>query len=147
MASPRGSRSRKGVGTDWSALARTAEGMRAHAYAPYSKYTVGAALIAEMADGSLREFTGANVENASYGLAICAERTAVASAVIAGARCIRAIAIATRGPRPAAPCGMCRQALAEFADDLPIALVVRGKLVRKTRLSKLLPDAFRRGSL
>lgn len=126
----------------WQMLAEQAEAMRACAYAPYSGYAVGAALLARDAKGSESVFTGANVENASYGLCVCAERNAVAAAVLAGARELLAMAIATPGPEPAAPCGMCRQVMAEFARDLPVALVVEGKIVQRTTLQKLLPMAF-----
>ena len=120
-------------------LVRAALDARARAYAPYSGYAVGAALRAR--DG--RVFTGANVENASYGLSVCAERSAVVQAVAAGARELDALAVATTSSPPAAPCGMCRQTLAEFARDLPIALANdRGEVVHVT-LAELLPRAFR----
>lgn len=118
--------------------------MRARAYAPYSGYTVGAALLAR--DPALPRtdqlFTGANVENASFGLCVCAERNAVAAAVLAGARELVALAVATPGPAPGAPCGMCRQVLAEFARDLPIALVVGGAIAKRATLAELIPLAF-----
>jgi cytidine deaminase len=127
---------------DWRRLAREAEAMRLRSYAPYSKYTVGSALLARDGRGPLQLFTGANVENASYGLCICAERTAIAAAVLTGARELVAIAIATAGPEPGAPCGSCRQVMAEFATDLPVALVVDGAIRARTTLAKLLPLAF-----
>lgn len=112
---------------------------RRGAYAPYSGYSVGA--VVQAVDGRL--FSGANVENASYGLSICAERSAVAAAATAGARELRRIAIATGSSPPAAPCGMCRQTLAEFAHDLEIVLCNdRGERVQTT-LAALLPLAFR----
>ncbi|MBL8684773.1 MAG: cytidine deaminase [Myxococcales bacterium] len=127
----------------WTELARLAESMRARAYAPYSNYRVGAVLIARKdADGQNEVFVGANVENASYGLCACAERNAVAAAVLAGMKEFVALAVATEGPRPAAPCGMCRQVLAEFSKDLPIALVVGAKIVDRTSLAELLPRMF-----
>jgi cytidine deaminase len=90
-----------------------------------------------------RIFTGANVENASYGLSLCAERAAVAAAVNAGARELAAIAVATQSSPPAAPCGMCLQTLAEFAIDLSVILVNdRGQRVDRT-LVELVPFAFR----
>ncbi|MEE3219638.1 MAG: cytidine deaminase, partial [Planctomycetota bacterium] len=108
-------------------------------YAPYSSYQVGAAILA--ADG--RVFTGSNVENASYGMTLCAERVAVASAVAAGAREFSALAVATAGG--GTPCGACRQVLAEFCEDLPVLLVdvSREQAVAETMLRQLLPDRFR----
>ena len=108
-----------------------------NAHAPYSKFRVGAALLTRGG----RLFTGVNVENASYGLTICAERAAVASAVSEGERRFVRIAIATSTRRFTYPCGACRQVLAEFAPNLEI--LVAGKGVRRTRLSRLLPKAFR----
>ena len=120
------------------AAARTAA---TRAYAPYSHFPVGAALLA--ADG--RIFTGANVENASYGLTVCAERTALFAAVNAGVRHFQALALAAGTRTPATPCGACRQVLAEFCDDrLPVICGARiGKKVTRTTLGALLPDAFR----
>ena len=107
------------------------------AYAPYSNFHVGAALLSE--DGEV--FTGCNVENASYGLTICAERTAVFNAVSQGKRRFLAIAIAS--PDACPPCGACRQVLNEFQPDMIIYLGdENGKLIHETRLAKLLPDAF-----
>lgn len=106
------------------------------AYAPYSNYAVGAALL--MADG--RIFTGVNVENASYGLTICAERTAVFKAVSEGARKIVAIAVCTENG--GSPCGACRQVLVEFAGDVPVFLSDAQGNTRQTTLYALLPDHF-----
>ena len=111
--------------------------MREHSYAPYSQFAVGAALVTE--DGSV--FGGVNVENASYGLAICAERTAVASAVAAGHRSFRAIAIAGPETTVTAPCGACRQFLNEFNPQLEVAYTTPGG-VKVTTLDYLLADAF-----
>ena len=115
------------------------------AYAPYSAYPVGAALLA---GGAVH--TGANVENASYGLALCAERSAVARAVFAGARRIDAAAVATSSSPPAAPCGMCLQTLTEFAGDptaLRVILVNPAGERRELTLAELLPHGFRRDQL
>ncbi len=127
--------------TRWDELEAAASAVRSRAHAPYSGYTVGAAL--EVASG--RIFAGCNVENASYGLSLCAERSAIAQMVAAGERDPVAILIVTRGPIAGSPCGMCRQTLAEFALDLPVRLVVAGdpSATRDTTLAALLPDAFR----
>lgn len=111
---------------------------RGRAYVPYSHFAVGAALLS--ADG--RIFTGCNVENASYGLTMCAERVALFKAISEGARGFTAIAIAC-GAGPCAPCGACRQALREFAPDLLVIMTdAKGKEVRKERLPALLPSSF-----
>lgn len=129
----------------WAELEARAEAIRKHAHAPYSSYQVGAALMVE--GGAV--FAGCNVENASYGLSLCAERSAVAQMVAAGERHPVAIVVATRGPAPGSPCGMCRQTLAEFALDLPVRLVAFGPTVARktTSLAALLPDAFRADAL
>ncbi len=107
------------------------------AYAPYSKFPVGAAL---RTTGG-KNFTGTNVENASYGLTICAERSAVFSAVAAGERRFECLAISV--PGGGSPCGACRQVLREFAPDLRILIGDEdGRLVREASLATLLPDSF-----
>lgn len=121
----------------WRDLARAAERVRKNAHAPYSKYRVGAALLT-----SRGVVSGCNVENAAYPLCICAEASAVASAVSQGYTRWKAIAVATEGPEAAAPCGACRQILAEFGTDLPVGLVVGGKVVRVVTVAELLPFAF-----
>ncbi len=120
---------------DQKLLAAAREAMRS-AYIPYSHYAVGACLLAE--DG--RTFTGCNVENASFGATICAERTAVVKAVSEGARKFTAIAIAASGSAPY-PCGMCRQVLNEFGPGMRV-LVTWGDEVRETTLDALLPHSF-----
>lgn len=111
---------------------------RQQAYAPYSKFLVGAAVLTD--DGKV--VAGANVENASYGLTICAERVAATAAVAAGARSITAVAIATAGA--ASPCGACRQVLAEFGGSMAVLLVDADdpSAVRTTTLDQLLPEQF-----
>jgi cytidine deaminase len=121
-------------------LDHRARAAQARAYAPYSKFAVGAAI---QMDGQV--FEGANVENASYGLGVCAERTAVFAAVIAGARRLEAVTVCTSASPPSSPCGACRQVLMEFAPD-PAAVTVTainpaGERRRWT-LAELLPDGF-----
>lgn len=131
---------------DWDALVEVARLTREHAYAPYSKYQVGAALLTTTG----RTFVGCNVENASFGGTICAERGAIMQMVAAGDRSPAALVVVTRGTTPASPCGICRQVLAEFAVDLPVLLVgVEGdEEVRElTSLGELLPRAFRGAAL
>lgn len=122
-------------------LERLARAMRDRAYAPYSNFRVGAALLT--ADG--RVFTGANVENASYGLTVCAERSAVMAMVAGGATDVRAIFVASDITPPASPCGMCRQTLLEFASDPTTTRVVvispRGHHDSWT-LAELIPHGF-----
>lgn len=121
------------------ALIEAAAKARERAYAPYSNYRVGAAV--RCADG--RVFTGCNVENASYGLSMCAERVAIFEAVAQGARDIADVVVVTDAATPAAPCGACRQVIAEFAQDARIVLAnTAGERVVKG-LAELLPDAFR----
>jgi cytidine deaminase len=120
-------------------LIDAARAVRTRAYAPYSKYLVGAAI----ATRSGRIFTGCNVENASFGATLCAERNAVAQMIAAGERHPIACAVVTAGPRAGSPCGICRQVLWEFAGDMKIALVAVGGKRRDTTLVKLLPDGFR----
>jgi cytidine deaminase len=122
---------------------RAARAARRRAYAPYSGFRVGAAV---RAGG--RVHAGANVENASYGLTVCAERNAVAAAALAGARRLEALAVASGTRPPSPPCGACLQVLAEFAGpDLPVALAGAGRRVVLTTLGALLPRGFTRRHL
>lgn len=122
-------------------LVAAASRARQRAYAPYSGYGVGAAL--ECADGTV--ITGCNVENASYGLTVCAERAAVVAAIAAGHHDFTAIAIDVAGP-DGAPCGACRQVLAEFAPDMQVTFRRDGDVVVES-LQRLLPGAFTPGML
>jgi cytidine deaminase len=119
------------------ALVRAAEAARRHAHAPYSRYHVGAAV--ETEDGAI--YAGCNVENASYGLTICAERAAVCAAVAAGARKIRRAVVVTDSDPPGAPCGACRQVLAEFGLDMEVTAIGPAGRMQWT-LRDLLPAAF-----
>ncbi|MEE4271001.1 MAG: cytidine deaminase [Thermoanaerobaculales bacterium] len=118
-------------------LIAAATEVRKRAHAPYSGYRVGAAVLA--ADG--RVFTGCNVENASYGLSVCAERNAVGAAVAAGCETLAGIAVVTGSTPPASPCGACRQVLAEFG-DFPVILAGLDGDRQRTTVRRLLPDAF-----
>ncbi len=124
-------------------LLRAAARAREKAYAPYSGYAVGAAVLAKG-----RVFAACNVENSAYPLSACAERNAVAMAVAAGERRIEAIAIVGGTDRPAAPCGGCRQVLAEFcAGDTPVLFAAADGTAVTARLADLLPAAFGPGDL
>lgn len=125
-------------------LIARASAARARAWAPYSHFEVGAAVLAE---GDV--FDGANVENASYGLSVCAERNAVIRAVLEGARSIERIAVVTASSPPAPPCGACLQTLVEFADPNALrVLLANGQgEVRTFTLAELTPHAFRPNDL
>lgn len=125
----------------YSDLVRQACAARLNSHSPYSKFRVGAALLAS--DG--RVFLGTNVENASFGLSNCAERTAVFTAVTAGARKFEAIAVCADGTAPTAPCGACRQVLVEFGLDMIVLIAGEDGAdgpVRQTTVRDLVPDAF-----
>ncbi len=117
---------------------RVAHAAAVLAHSPYSKIQVGAALVST--SGEI--FTGCNVENASFGLTICAERAAVAKAVAAGVTTFRTLAIASSQPDPLMPCGACRQVLREFATDLVIHVQGREGPRVDTTLAELLPRSF-----
>ncbi len=120
--------------TQLMAAAREA---RLHAYAPYSNFRVGAAVLTE----SGRIYPGCNVENASYGLSICAERAAVFRAVTEGETRLSALALCLKGV--GSPCGACRQVIHEFGPGIPILICdPEGNLISETTLDRLLPDAF-----
>lgn len=119
-------------------LVQAALKARERAYAPYSHFRVGAALLGS--SGTI--YTGCNVENASYGATICAERTALVKAVSEGEQSFQALVIASGSPEPVAPCGICRQVLVEFGNDLKLWLVnTEGKTI-ETSLKECFPNAF-----
>ncbi len=128
----------------WEALFQAATKVRERAHVPYSRFPVGAAILYE--DGSV--MAGCNVENATYGLTVCAERGAFAAGVAQGHRKPRAVAIVVDTPTPCPPCGMCRQVMAEFAPpEVPVrSRNLRGDEARYT-LGELLPHAFTRDFL
>ncbi len=112
------------------------------AYAPYSDYKVGAAVLTD--DGKV--YAGCNIENASYGATNCAERTAIYKAVSEGSKCIKAVAVAGGDKlSPSYPCGICRQVISEFASDknIPIYIVLNEEEFIETTLEKLLPHSFK----
>ena len=112
---------------------------REHAYAPYSNFKVGAAVLT--AAGEI--FSGCNIENASLGATICAERVAILAAVAAGHRDLTALAVVADTPDPVAPCGLCRQVLAEFSPDCRVVMANTAGRIRLANLKELLPLAFR----
>jgi len=129
---------------DWEKLFAAAHAAREQAHAPYSKFRVGAALW--LADGSI--VPGANVENASYGLSMCAERNAVGRAVLEGKARPFAVAIVADSASPVPPCGMCRQVLAEFAGmELPVRSRNLAGIESRYTLGELLPHAFTKSFL
>jgi cytidine deaminase len=130
---------------DWDRLLAAATAVRENAYAPYSHFPVGAAILME--DGSI--WTGANVENCIPALGTCAERNAMTNAASAGRRKPQAVAVVTDTSPPAAPCGLCRQTISEFLaadEDLPILLANLQGEREETSLGQLLPHRFKLGA-
>lgn len=128
---------------DWVLLRERATAAMLNAYAPYSRFRVGAALLGS--DGSISE--GCNVENASYPAGICGERAAIGTAVARGTRTFEALVIVTEADHCTPPCGICRQVLQEFAPELPILSISRNGEETRWTLSQLLPFAFNPSSL
>lgn len=126
-----------GTGVSDSELVARATRAREHAYVPYSGFAVGAALLTRSGE----VFTGCNVENASYGLTVCAERVAIFNAVARGHREFRALAVVADTEGLCSPCGACRQVMAEFGDCRVILANLRGDRT-STSVSELLPAAF-----
>jgi cytidine deaminase len=124
------------------ALLAFAREAQEHAYAPYSGFKVGAAIFA---DGEI--YQGVNVENASLGVSVCAERMAAGAALLAGARDFDAIAIVGQSDTPTVPCGACRQFLSEFNPDMRVIMGGDCDEVTVATLDELLPDAFAQGFL
>lgn len=122
----------------WQALEPAAKAASAHAYCPYSRFPVGAAV--QAGDGAIA--AGCNVENGSFGLTVCAERNAIFRAVADGATSIIALVLYTPTPTPVAPCGACRQVIAEFGRDATIRCICDGPGVSDFTLPELLPRAF-----
>jgi cytidine deaminase len=128
---------------DYAKLASLARKARRHSISPHSRFRVGSAL----ATRTGKVYTGCNIENSSYGLTICAERTALFKAITEGERRFVAIAIASDNPDPIPPCGACRQVLLEHCGDIDVIMVGRTTGMRICRLSDLLPLAFTKKNL
>jgi cytidine deaminase len=122
---------------DWRALISAAKKVSRKAYCPYSEFPVGCAI-----QGKRGVYAGCNVENASYGATICAERSAMVQAIASGDRSIRRVVIYTPTDKPAAPCGPCRQVINEFNPDAEIVSVCNSEQSIRATLSTLLPLAF-----
>ena len=120
-------------------LVLAAKRVRENAYAPYSGFKVGAALLTKTG----KVFRGCNVENASFGLTVCAERHAIANAIAHGEQDFLAIAIVTQGERPASPCGACRQVIAEFSTDLTVIVENLSGERRVFSIGDLIPHLFK----
>jgi len=127
----------------YSRLIKHSLSAKKKSYSPYSKFSVGAALLTK----KNKIYTGTNIENASYSLCICAERVVFSKAITEGEKEFKAIAISTGNSVPVYPCGACRQFMYEFCDDLDIIIVYSNEKSVITKLSKLLPEGFNRSDL
>ncbi len=123
---------------DFQKLINKAIEARLNSYAPYSKFSVGSALITK--DGTI--FTGCNIENASLGLSICAERVAIYKAVSSGYKSFKALAIIGDTDDPCTPCGACRQVILEFSPDMEVIMTNLHQKIKITKAKELLPDMF-----
>jgi len=128
---------------NYKRLIKEAEKARKRAYTPYSKFKVGAAILTS--DGKI--FTGCNIENASFGLTVCAERVAILKAISEGSTEFEAIAIFGDTDRPCSPCGACRQVLSEFGEDIKIIMSNMKGDIKIKKIGELLPEAFSKNDL
>jgi len=128
---------------DYKKLISEAEKARKRAYTPYSKFQVGAAVLCD--DGKI--FAGCNIENASFGLAVCAERVAIFKAISEGSTKFEAIAVVGDTDKPCSPCGACRQVISEFGEDIPLIMANLKGDVKIKKIKELLPEAFGKNDL
>lgn len=131
------------VNENYKKLIKEAEKARKRAYTPYSKFNVGAAILSS--DGKI--FTGCNIENASFGLTVCAERVAILKAISEGSSKFEAIAIVGDTNRPCSPCGACRQVISEFGKDIKIIMSNLKGDIKIKKIDELLPEAFNKNDL
>ncbi|MBU1035561.1 cytidine deaminase [bacterium] len=131
------------VKEEFKKLIKEAEKARKRAYTPYSKFQVGAAVLC--ADGKI--FSGCNIENASFGLTVCAERVAIFKAISEGSTKFEAIAVIGDTDKPCSPCGACRQVISEFSEDIPLIMANLKGDVKIKKIKELLPEAFGKNDL
>lgn len=131
------------VKEEYKKLIKEAEKARKRAYTPYSKFKVGAAILTS--DGKI--FTGCNIENASFGLTVCAERVAISKAISEGSYKFKAIVIVGDTNRPCSPCGACRQVISEFGEDIKIIMSNLKGDIKIKKIRELLPEAFNKNDL
>lgn len=131
------------VKKEYKKLINEAEKARKRAYTPYSKFKVGAAVLS--VDGKI--FTGCNIENASFGLTLCAERVAIFKAISEGSTKFEAIAVVGDTDKPCSPCGACRQVISEFGEDIPLIMANLKGDIKIKKIKELLPEAFGKNDL